>query len=216
VPRVIASGHANDTAFLALEWLELGSAGSKADADLGRQLAATHRVTANRYGWHRDNWIGLTPQVNAWSISWVEFFREHRLGAQLRLARDNGFSGDLQTAGALLMKRLPVYFDTNDIPASLLHGDLWAGNRGTVNGRPVVFDPAVYYGDRETDIAMTRLFGGFGGDFYRAYEAEWPLPEGHEARRDLYQLYHVLNHLNLFGSAYYAQALRLITKLLEE
>jgi fructosamine-3-kinase len=97
--------------------------------------------------------------------------------------------------------------------ASLLHGDLWSGNWAAVAGRPVIFDPAVYYGDRETDLAMTRLFGGFGRAFYQAYEEAWPLPEGHEERLMLYKLYHVLNHLNLFGTPWLGQALHLLRQL---
>lgn len=213
-PEVIAVGTSEDTAFLALEWLSFDQGGAVSDSLCGQQLAKLHRCSKDRYGWHRDNTIGLTPQINTWNGSWIEFFREHRLRCQLRFATDNGFTGELPAAGARLMKRMPVYFDSAKISASLLHGDLWGGNRNSVDSVPVIFDPAVYYGDRETDLAMTKLFGGFGPEFYAAYESEWPLREGHEERQHLYQLYHVLNHLNLFGSAYLSQAMRLIRKLL--
>ena len=113
-----------------------------------------------------------------------------------------------------LLRRLPVWFEGVEIQASLLHGDLWGGNQGACGGQPVIFDPAVYFGDRESDLAMTRLFGGFGETFYDAYEAAWPLPPGHQERQAIYQLYHVLNHLNLFGSAYLARAIQLMEKLL--
>lgn len=213
-PRVIAFGMSEETAFLALEWLSFDQAEALNDRLCGQQLAELHNNSKDRYGWHRDNTIGLTSQINTWNDSWIDFFREHRLHYQLRLAKDNGFSGELQTAGARLTKRMPVYFDSAEISASLLHGDLWGGNRSSTNGMPVIFDPAVYYGDRETDLAMTKLFGGFGAEFYAAYETECTPREGHEERQHLYQLYHVLNHLNLFGSAYLGQAMRLIEKLL--
>jgi protein-ribulosamine 3-kinase len=213
VPAVIALGEHRDSAFVALEWLRFESIGRASERRLGEQLAALHRTTKPRYGWHRDNTIGLTPQNNAWSDSWVDFFREHRLGYQLELAAGNGFTGALQTEGARLLKRLPVFYEHYTPVASLLHGDLWGGNWASCDGQPVIFDPAVYYGDRETDLAMTRLFGGFGKAFYDAYESSWPLQPGHRQRSDLYQLYHVLNHLNLFGSGYLGRAMALIEGL---
>lgn len=215
VPEVIAYGASDDTSFVAIEWLDLGTPTRDAEARLGERLAALHRSTAARFGWHRDNTIGLTPQHNDASDDWVAFFREHRLGFQLRLAADNGFTGALQEDGARLMRRLPIFFDAYTPEASLLHGDLWAGNWACCDDGPVIFDPAVYYGDRETDLAMTRLFGGFGRAFYEAYESAWPLRPGHRERCDLYQLYHVLNHLNLFGSGYLGRAQALIQRLLK-
>ena len=214
VPAVIACDASDDTAFVALEWLDLRAPARDTEALLGEQLADLHRSTADRFGWHRDNTIGLTPQHNEWSDDWVGFFREQRLGFQLRLAAENGFRGALQEQGARLMKRLPVYFESYLPEPSLLHGDLWGGNWASCDGRPAIFDPAVYYGDRETDLAMTRLFGGFGRAFYTAYEGAWPLASGHRERNDLYQLYHVLNHLNLFGSGYLGRAQDLIQRLL--
>ena len=112
-----------------------------------------------------------------------------------------------------LQENLDLLFDDYEPSASLLHGDLWGGNWGASNEQPVIFDPAVYYGDRESDIAMTHLFGGFGGDFYSAYQESWPMQAGCEDRLKLYQLYHVLNHLNLFGSAYLGRAVQLIQDL---
>ena len=214
VPQVVASGQSETAVFIALEWLDLEGADAAAESRLGEQLAQMHRVSKENYGWHRDNTIGLTVQRNTWSDNWVDFFREHRLGFQLQLAGENGFGAELQERGARLLKRLPVYFDAVNPAASLLHGDLWGGNRGCCDGSPVIFDPAVYYGDRETDLAMTRLFGGFGMEFYDAYESSWPLHQGHQERQHLYQLYHVLNHLNLFGSGYLGRAVSLIDELL--
>lgn len=214
VPEVLAVGCSDDTAFLAIEWLPFEQASKDVERRFGECLAALHRTTADRFGWHRDNTIGLTPQHNPWSEDWVSFFDEHRLGYQLELAAENGFSGELQAQGRRLRKRLPSFFDDYEPLPSLLHGDLWAGNWATTGGEPVIFDPAVYYGDRETDLAMTRLFGGFGSAFYEGYEAAWPLHPGSRERLALYQLYHVLNHLNLFGSGYLGRALALTSTLL--
>jgi fructosamine-3-kinase len=211
VPRVIDVGAANGESWLEIEHLALQSPSPETAARFGVQLARLHRHTEDRYGWHRDNTIGRTPQINEWSDDWVAFFREHRLGYQVSLAERNGF--DLRAAGERLSARLPDLFADYEPAASLTHGDLWAGNWGSVGGEPVVFDPAVCYGDRESDIAMTMLFGGFGREFYAAYEEEWPMAAGHEKRLKLYQLYHVLNHLNLFGSSYLGRARRLFDEL---
>ena len=213
VPNVVASGQTELSAYLGLEWMSFERADAATERLFGEQLATLHHTTKNRYGWHRNNTIGLTPQENTWRDNWLDFFREQRLGFQLRLAAENGYSGELQQRGRQLLKRLPVYFDVAEPAASLLHGDLWGGNWGCSGGQPVIFDPAVYYGDREMDIAMTKLFGGFGAEFYAAYESSWPLQDGHQERQHLYQLYHVLNHLNLFGSAYLGHAVRLLEKL---
>jgi len=181
---------------------------------LGKQLAKQHRFCAEQFGWSRDNTIGSTPQHNSWSDDWVSFFAERRLGFQLELAAQNGFAGDLQSQGRQLIDNLGYFFSDYWPEASLLHGDLWGGNWASSNGRPVIFDPAVYYGDRESDIAMTRLFGGFGREFYAAYEEAWPTTSGSEKRTRLYQLYHVLNHLNLFGASYLGRAQDVIRNLL--
>lgn len=214
VPQVLDCGIDGGQSFIALEFLALSRPDAVAERLCGERLAALHRHTRDRYGWHRDNTIGATPQHNAQSDDWVGFFREHRLGFQLDLARRNGYAGELEVPGARLREKLPELFEGYVPEASLLHGDLWAGNWGAVDGEPTIFDPAVYYGDRETDIAMTRLFGGFGRRFYDAYQASWPMAAGWERRQSLYQLYHVLNHLNLFGRSYLAQALRLLDALL--
>ncbi|MBU2676138.1 MAG: fructosamine kinase family protein [Gammaproteobacteria bacterium] len=214
VPDLLATGQSGDAAFLALEWLDLDKPGSNTERLFGEQLATLHRTVKDRFGWHRDNTVGLTPQHNRWSVDWVDFFREHRLGYQLELAARNGFAGELQRKGMQLMKRMPLFFESYDPVPSLLHGDLWGGNWASSGGEPVLFDPAVYFGDRETDIAMTRLFGGFGGAFYDAYQTAWPLAPGSHDRQQLYQLYHILNHLNLFGSGYLGRALALTKALL--
>jgi len=217
VPEVLATGVADSTAFLALEWIERGAADEDCERRLGTGLAALHSVTVARFGWWRDNSIGRTPQANAWSTDWVEFFRERRLRPQLALATRQGFAGLLANRGERLLAALPALLAGHSPRSSLLHGDLWGGNwLASSAGEPVLFDPAVYYGDREADLAMTRLFGGFGAAFYRAYEAAAPLPAGAALRAELYNLYHVLNHANLFGGGYAREASEVIDRLLAE
>jgi fructosamine-3-kinase len=217
VPAVRAAGVAGERAFLALEWLELGAATAVSETRLGEQLAWQHRVSARQFGWHRDNTIGSTPQPNGWADDWVTFFRERRLRFQLDLARRNGHEGALSRRGEQLLELMGAFFASHRPVPSLLHGDLWGGNwSADASGDPVVFDPAVYYGDREADLAMTRLFGGFGNAFYTAYHATWPLDQAAGTRRTLYNLYHVLNHLNLFGGGYGEQARSMIDRLLAE
>ena len=213
VPEVFDCGIRNGQSFIEMERFSFDAPTTATEQQLGVQLAALHRQTSDQFGWIRDNTIGATPQLNRRSDDWVEFFRKQRLQFQLELAAKNGFGPQLQEAGRLLVSNLERLFDGYSPVASLLHGDLWAGNWGSVAGEPVVFDPAVYYGDRESDIAMTRLFGGFGSAFYAAYLADWPLARGHEQRFKLYQLYHVLNHLNLFGDSYLGQARKLLREL---
>ncbi|NIA26411.1 MAG: phosphotransferase [Desulfobulbaceae bacterium] len=214
VPEIIGCGIADGKSFLALERLSLQHADATVEHRFGKQLAELHRHTAERFGWSRDNTIGVTPQINTWTDDWLSFFREHRLEYQLDLAAANGYSDELAESGSRLAEQLADLFADHEPVASLLHGDLWAGNWGCADGEPVIFDPAVYYGDRESDIAMTILFGGFGRAFYEAYKENWPLDPGHEKRLKLYQLYHVLNHLNIFGRSYLARAKQLISELL--
>ncbi len=210
VPKVLGCISSGSESILALEWIDFEIARTNEERLLGAQLAKQHRVTAERFGWHRDNTIGLTPQVNTWSDDWVRFLSERRIGFQLELAAENGYTGQFQSVGRQLLDNIGYFFSGYWPEPSLLHGDLWGGNWAASGGQPVIFDPAVYYGDRESDIAMTRLFGGFGDAFYEAYEKAWPLSAGHEKRILLSQLYHVLNHLNLFGRSYYAQSRRIL------
>jgi fructosamine-3-kinase len=215
VPQVLGRGAAEGQAFLVLEWIEFGETTVRSERRLGERLAAQHRVNAECFGWHRDNMIGRTLQVNTSDRDWVHFYVERRLRFQLELAAREGYAGPLTERGALLCERVVQFFAGHRPVPSLLHGDLWGGNWATdAHGQPVVFDPAVYYGDREADLAMTRLFGGFGAAFYDAYAAAWPLDPGEPERRTLYNLYHVLNHLNLFGGGYLRQAQSMIDRLL--
>ncbi len=213
VPRPLVAARGATVSLLALEWLVLEQPAAATHREFGRQLAALHRHAAEQHGWHRDNTIGATPQPNPSTANWTEFFREERLSHQLRLAQQHGYGGELQQQGRWLCDHLEALFRDYTPQPSLLHGDLWGGNWAACDGQPVMFDPATYYGDRETDLAMTRLFGGFQPGFYAAYEECWPCAAGAAERTGLYQLYHVLNHLNLFGSGYLAQALSLMAKL---
>lgn len=215
VPQPVSHGADAKASWLVLEHLHLLPGDERSMLRLGRNLARMHRVRGGHHGWHRDNTIGATPQVNTAAGDWVAFWRERRLGFQLRLAASRGNGGRLTAAGERLLERLPSFFRGHTPPPSLLHGDLWSGNAGqAAGGEPVIYDPAVYYGDREADLAMTELFGGFPASFYEAYCAEYPLDAGYTTRKHLYNLYHVLNHLNLFGGGYGAQAQRMIEQLL--
>jgi protein-ribulosamine 3-kinase len=212
-PAPVAWGESDGTAWLVLEYLQLTSRGPA--SMLGEQLASLHGLSCDSFGWSRDNYIGTTPQLNRRSDNWTSFWRDCRLGPQLAMARDAGFGNRLSDRGERLLASLDLLFKDHEPAASLLHGDLWAGNKAfTPAGQPVIFDPASYYGDRETDIAMTELFGGFEPAFYAAYQAHSPLSAGYPLRRDLYKLYHVLNHLNLFGQAYLSRSESLIDGLL--
>jgi protein-ribulosamine 3-kinase len=213
VPSVVCHGANEEASWLVLEFIALVPRGDF--AVLGRALAGMHRVTGDRFGWHRDNTIGATPQVNTPRADWAEFWRLQRLGYQLELAARNGHGGTLQRKGKRLIDALPALLRDHRPQPSMLHGDLWSGNVGfTGDGAPVIFDPAAYYGDRESDIAMTELFGRLPDAFYAAYEAAFPLDPGYAIRKDLYNLYHLLNHLNLFGRGYLHQAEQMMTRLL--
>ncbi len=217
VPEPILCGAGQGYAWIVTEFIPFGRGGGESEALFGQQFAAMHRFTSDRFGWHRDNTIGSTPQINAWGRDWVVFYRDHRLGYQLDLATSNGFRGSLQTKGERLQADLGRFFESYTPEPSLMHGDLWGGNKGVDEaGSPVIFDPAVYYGDREADLAMTALFGGFSSRFYDAYDEAWPLDEGYRTRKTLYNLYHILNHANLFGGGYAMQAEIMMDRLLAE
>ncbi len=202
VPRVIAV--IEQPPALVLDWIEPGANKSAATEALGRGLAQQHRSIGATYGLDHDNYIGATPQINTPADAWIEFYRDRRLGEQARLAQARGYlPPDRARRLDRVRANLDRWIDSSKVVPSLLHGDLWGGNHLIdATGQPVLIDPAVYYGDREAEIAFTELFGGFGARFYAAYNEVWPLDRGYADRRDVYNLYHLLNHLNLFGEGY--------------
>lgn len=206
--------------FLLMDYIESKPASSSAQALLGRQLARMHRHSVKRYGWDGPNYLGATRQQNTWYGDWTEFWQKNRLGLQTELARQNGIKPNLYQKLQKLIAQTPALLGDHQPQASLLHGDLWSGNvtfavaDAEQHVVPVIFDPACYYGDRETDLAMTELFGGFGQSFYQAYQAEWPLSSGYQQRKPFYNLYHVLNHFNLFAGHYEQQVERMVENLL--
>lgn len=217
VPSPICVGLSGGEAFFAMEYLPLGGSDGAGMEHLAQELAAMHRTTQPQFGWHRENTIGATRQVNDYCRDWVEFWRHHRLGFQLDLAARNGADRNCAALGEQLLSRVGDFFQGYTPVASLLHGDLWSGNYAiTQDGRPVIFDPAVYFGDREADMAMTELFGGFSQRFYAAYNEAFPLDAGYRQRKELYNLYHILNHFNLFGGGYLTQAKGMMSRLLIE
>jgi fructosamine-3-kinase len=218
VPRVVADGVSGRQAYLVMEYLQLRPIHERrAASSAGHALAALHRITGTEFGWPRANFIGSTPQLNAGERTWPLFFARQRLLPQLALAARQRHPARLVADGERLAERLPALFVDYRPAISLVHGDLWHGNAALDETQTLaLFDPAVYYGDRETDLAMSELFGGFPASFYAAYRDAWPLADGYEQRKTLYNLYHILNHLNLFGGAYRHQAERMIGQLLAE
>ena len=217
-PRVVGSGSAGQQAYLILEYLDMHSLrDGAASISAGRVLADLHRMQGNSFGWSRDNFIGSTPQSNRVNQNWPDFFSRERLLPQIERARAHNGTAALADKGERLAASVHTFFADYRPTPSLLHGDLWGGNAAVdADGKLVLFDPAVHFGDRESDLAMTELFGGFPTDFYAAYREAWPLADGYPLRRTLYNLYHVLNHFNLFGGAYRQHAERMIDLLIAE
>ncbi len=214
VPKPLCYGTEGNNCYIVLEWLDLGGRGKdKSWEEMGHNLAALHRYQGkSEFGWDINNTIGSTPQINTWVADWAEFWVQHRIGDQLKLAKRRGGSF---SQGDRLLKIIPELLAGYQPQPSLVHGDLWGGNASvTADGEPVIFDPATYWGDREVDIAMTELFGGFPNAFYCGYNETWPLDDGYKQRKILYNLYHILNHFNLFGGGYASQAERMIQQLL--
>jgi len=230
VPTPICFGKDDNKSYIVMEALEFASnlaQGQSSQILLAQHLAAMHEVVAVQFGWSldgapmgnasMDNTIGSTPQLNTPMNDWLAFWRKNRLGFQLALAADNGYGGELQSLGERLMADMSVLFAGRQIVPSMLHGDLWAGNVSALSdGTPVIFDPAFYYGDYEAELAMTTLFGGFSADFYAAYQTCWPRETGYEVRQTLYNSYHIINHLNMFGGGYHAQAVQMLKQVVAE
>lgn len=215
VPEPIVSGVCGHESYLIMSWINLS--GQPRGEIFGRQMAELHRVKRDQFGFAIDNTIGSTPQLNQWSNDWIDFWQKQRLGYQLELAKSNGFSHRLYDLGLKLKEKTPLFFRNYQPQASLLHGDLWGGNwAADEKGEPVIFDPASYYGDREADLAMMELFGHPGQNFFVAYNEHFPLDSGYSVRKRFYNLYHILNHANLFGSSYAIQAENMMESLLAE
>lgn len=213
-PQVVASGSVDGTAYLLLEWLDLAPVN---DAALGEAMAELHAEPQANFGWPEDNFIGAMPQLGGEDDDWARFYAEKRLAPQLDWAAERGLSARTIDAGHELIETLSAFFSDYRPHPALIHGDMWGANHGALtDGTPVLFDPATYRADREAEIAMTELFGGLGPGFYQAYRAQLPLDPGYRTRKGLYNLYHVLNHFNLFGGGYGRQADGMIHRLLAE
>jgi len=218
VPEVIGIGKTESaTQFLVLEFISPASKGKNFFEMFGRQLAQMHQANEqeSRFGFPHDNFIGSTPQENTWHKGWPEFFALQRLEFQLKLANQNGLANpELNKRCKKLILQLDRFIGSLSEPPALLHGDLWSGNYLiSQDGNPVLIDPAVYFGSREAEFGMIKLFGGFNSQFYDAYNEAYPLREGWEQRTEIYQLYHLLNHLNLFGTSYLSGCLQILRKL---
>jgi fructosamine-3-kinase len=215
VPQPVSCGVFGHESYIIMSWIDIS--GNPDGSIFGGQLAALHKVTATQFGFDIDNTIGSTPQLNQWSNDWLNFWGKQRLVYQLDLARNNGHGHRLYDLGLKLKDNMGLFFSNYQPQPSLLHGDLWSGNWGAdEKGNPVIFDPAIYYGDRETDLAMMELFGHPGQKFFSAYNEHFPLHEGYSVRKNFYNLYHILNHANLFGSSYASQAENMMESLLAE
>ncbi len=216
VPRVIALGRVSGQEdYLILEFINSSSPPVDFFANFGSKLAELHRnYHTGWFGWHNDNYLGRNPQINSRCATWTEFFAENRLRYQMRLAVQQGYHVPSLVRGVdKLCERLGDLLGRPDENACLLHGDLWSGNfLCDEDGQPVIFDPAVYLGNREAELSMPLLFGGFPSEFFKAYDEAWPLAQGWRERVEIYKLYHLLNHLNLFGSGYIEDCMRILRR----
>ena len=215
VPEIVCKG----PDFLLLQWIEAGYSRSSSSMEmLGRQFAELHRYRGKKFGLSEDNLLGDSPQSNKPSkegrLNWAKFYVENRLEFQTSLAVKNGYATpELKNLMDNLIKKVPDLISGTEEEPSLLHGDLWSGNYLIdESGIPWLIDPAVYYGHREADLAMTSLFGGFSNTFFSAYKSAYPISPGYSEREPLYQLYHLLNHLNLFGTGYYGQVISVLKR----
>jgi len=214
VPEVIHTGLAGPFQFLLLQFIEEAARGGDYWRDFGSGLAALHKNSAREFGLDHDNFIGSLPQKNKQGSSWAQFFIEQRLKVQLKISRDQGrIDNALSKKLDATFIRIPEWLPEE--PPSLLHGDLWSGNLMTTSrGGPCLIDPAVYYGNREADLAMTQLFGGFDPSYFESYNEMYPLASGYRERLDLYNLYPLLVHVNLFGGGYKSQVEKVVNRFI--
>jgi fructosamine-3-kinase len=214
VPEFITLGKTRGNAFIILNYLPTKPLSESPNSfEFGQQLAKLHQIhTQLEYGFDNDNHIGTTVQPNRWHKKWAQFFTDQRIAWQLSLLSEKGIT--LAQDNDALLDSVYYGLKNHNPSPSLLHGDLWNGNVANGPFGPLCFDPASYYGDRECDIAMTELFGGFDSDFYNGYQSVYPLSDGYKHRKSIYNLYHVLNHCNLFGGHYLVQAEQVIDELL--
>ncbi len=217
VPKVIDVISASGRVWLVTEWVEQGRRGSDFFETFAVGLAKLHQQTAgSQIGWQRDNYLGAAPQINSPCPDWPEFFAQHRIGFQIRWAAEQGLGdASLKSDCQQIVNRMPQLLDGRQDTTSLLHGDLWSGNYlCDADGQPVIIDPAVYRGCREAEFGMLKLFGSCPAEFYQAYQQAWPMPAGWQRRVNVYVLYHLLNHLNLFGSGYLGQCRQVAAEIL--
>ncbi len=212
VPKVIDVLHNQEYQVLVLEHIESGSVTSKTWKDFGQKLALMHQISQPQYGLGHDNYMGSLNQVNQWHNTWIDFFIDQRLEPQLKISRENGLiDSSFEFKFQRLYKLLPDILSIEK-PA-LVHGDLWSGNYMIdSNGNTVLIDPAVSFSHREVDLAMTKLFGGFSNDFYSSYQETCPTAKGLSERLDIYNLYPLLIHLNVFGSGYLSQIRSIVSR----
>lgn len=217
IPKVFTHGKDTQYSWLILEYIPFSQNTPTSQAALGKGLAILHQHHNQQFGLDTNNVIGESVQCNVWADDWQSFWAKHRLGYQFKLAAQHGFYNSIQDEAEQLLDVLPQRLDNHHPAPSLLHGDLWNGNAACdTQGNPIMFDPAVYYGDRECDVAMTELFGGFSADFYAAYNDVYPLDDGYQQRKSLYNLYHILNHANLFAGGYIVQSKHMMQQLIRQ
>ncbi|MGL1957771.1 MAG: fructosamine kinase family protein [Colwellia sp.] len=211
-PNVAAIGISLDKSFLVLDYVDFSKAKPVLWYQLGQQLAQMHRETPHgQFGWQHDNFIGNTIQPNNWGSNWTTFFADQRIAWQLQLLSEKSILlGNIDHIAKICHDRLLHHY----VRPCLVHGDLWQGNMGFTSSEGMIFDPACYYGDREVDVAMTELFGQFPNDFYRGYQAEYPLDDGYDQRKTIYNFYHILNHANIFGGIYIEQAKAVLSRIM--